>query len=322
MGKAGPLEHSEDCHFLTIFTPSRTGSRPVLVWIHGGSYVTGSGESSSYDASVLSKEGDIVVVNITYRLGVFGYHYGETPAQRNLGLKDQLTALRWIKENIHHFGGDSSRITLAGQSSGGHSVATLIATCREPLFRKAIIQSAPLSFSRTAEKAEKYAGKLQKLAGKPLENATTEELLNAQSAYLSSSKSNLPFQPAGVNLFGPSAVPSLEEVFLTCQKDDVSPLARWLPLPLATLASRFLFISPAKRYAKKLKKEGIRAHLEVFDWRPEGSPLGACHCLELALLFGDWERWKESAMLGNTSKEEWEDRGKALRRRWIDFVKK
>ena len=146
MGEGERIIQNEDCHFLSICTPSREGNRPVLVWIHGGAYIAGCGEESAYDGTALAEEGDIVVVSITYRLGIFGYLYNPEGEPRNLGLKDQMTALRWVHENISRFGGDPDRVTIAGQSAGGHSVASLISCCKEPYFRKAIIQSAPLDF--------------------------------------------------------------------------------------------------------------------------------------------------------------------------------
>ena len=146
MGDGEQTIQNEDCHFLSICTPSRVGSRPVLVWIHGGAYIAGCGEESAYDGTALAQEGDIVVVSVTYRLGVFGYLYNPDGVPQNLGLKDQITALRWVHENIYHFGGDPNYITLAGHSAGGHSVVSLISYCKEPYFCKAIIQSAPLGF--------------------------------------------------------------------------------------------------------------------------------------------------------------------------------
>ena len=104
MGGHDELMQTEDCHFLSIYTPSRKGARPVLVWIHGGAYLAGSGEEAAYDGSMLAEEGDIVVVTISYRLGAFGYLHDIDNRIVNLGLKDQIAALRWVRENISCFG--------------------------------------------------------------------------------------------------------------------------------------------------------------------------------------------------------------------------
>ena len=86
------------------------------------------------------------------------------------------------------------------------------------------------------------------------------------------------------------------------------------------VASRFVLGVPAQKYVKALRAEGVSAEDCCLDWRPEGSPFGACHCLELALLFGSWERWKGVKMLGNVSREEWETEGRALCAKWIAFI--
>lgn len=95
MGEGERTIQDEDCHFLSIYTPSRDGNRPVLVWIHGGAYMAGCGEEAAYDAATLAEEGEIVVVSLTYGLGVFGYLYNPDGAPRNLGLKDQMERYPW-----------------------------------------------------------------------------------------------------------------------------------------------------------------------------------------------------------------------------------
>jgi len=77
MGEREESELAEDCHFLNVWTPSREGKHPVLVWIHGGAYLAGSSEEAAYDGSALCEQGDIVVVTVSYRLGIFGYLYDE-----------------------------------------------------------------------------------------------------------------------------------------------------------------------------------------------------------------------------------------------------
>lgn len=138
---------SEDCLTLNVWTPPRSAQpRPVMVWIHGGAFVNGSG--GIYDARRLAARGDIVVVTINYRLGTLGFlaHPGLGPAGRvgNYGLADQQAALRWVRDNIAGFGGDPAMVTIAGESAGGMSVCDhLVAPGSVGLFRAAIIQSAP-----------------------------------------------------------------------------------------------------------------------------------------------------------------------------------
>ncbi|XP_052891539.1 juvenile hormone esterase-like [Anopheles moucheti] len=118
---------SEDCLYLNVFVPlqeTRTDvgpvKYPVLVFIHGGSFVAGSGEIDGVD---LLMENELIVVTLNYRLGVFGFlKYDRQNISGNYGLNDQLAALQWIQRNVHHFGGDPSRVTLMGHSAGGASV--------------------------------------------------------------------------------------------------------------------------------------------------------------------------------------------------------
>ncbi|MCR5130422.1 MAG: carboxylesterase family protein [Prevotella sp.] len=331
MGENQPLRQDEDAHYLSIYTPSREGSRPVLFWIHGGAFIAGSGEENTYDASALSQEGDIVVVTVSYRLGVLGYLYDENLPCQDMGLKDQIAALRWVHQNIHQFGGDASRVTIAGQSAGGYSVAAMLQEVREPLFQRAIIQSAPFAIKTNREKASSIARRIESILGKPLAEATSEEILEAQASFLAHTDNMMPFEPVVPDLNKPIQTASLEKVLITWQKDDLSPfvelrlggntpMKRRLNLRLSTLLSFLGIYLPSKSFAKRLRKQGVKAEVRQLDWRPEGSHYGACHCLELALLFGDWSRWQGVGMLGKTSREEWLRRGKQLRSEWIEFI--
>jgi len=112
LGKQLVAAMSEDCLFLNVWTPAVDDDRrPVLVWLHGGAFVTGAG--SSYDGAVLARRGDMVVVTVNYRLGLFGYLRGvdicgeALPSTGNEGLLDQLAALTWVNQEIAAFGGDA-----------------------------------------------------------------------------------------------------------------------------------------------------------------------------------------------------------------------
>jgi para-nitrobenzyl esterase len=142
---------SEDCLTINIFRPFQVDDRlPVLVWFHGGSFADGAGGEPLYDGSSLARQG-LVVVTFNHRLGPLGWL---TPAllshetgdlDANLGMMDQIAALRWVAENIAAFGGDAGNVTLFGDTAGATSVAMLMA-CEQAagLFQKAIIQSAKL----------------------------------------------------------------------------------------------------------------------------------------------------------------------------------
>lgn len=139
---------NEDCLFLNVYAPAgaRPGDRkPVLVWIHGGGFVIGSGSQAVYDGAPLVRRGDVVVVTINYRLGVLGFlDLGEQAgdATANAGLLDQIAALRWVRDNVEAFGGDPGNVTIFGESAGGMSVGTLLGTpAARGLFHKAVPQS-------------------------------------------------------------------------------------------------------------------------------------------------------------------------------------
>ncbi|WP_448453145.1 carboxylesterase/lipase family protein [Mycolicibacterium phlei] len=139
-----PRPTSEDCLTLNVWTPPPSSEpRPVLVWIHGGSFLNGSGDI--YGARSLANRG-IVVVTVNYRLGALGFlaHPALGPDAGNYGLADQQAALRWVRDNIAAFGGDPDRVTIAGESAGGMSVCDhLVAPGSAGLFARAIVQSGP-----------------------------------------------------------------------------------------------------------------------------------------------------------------------------------
>jgi para-nitrobenzyl esterase len=154
---------NEDCLYLNVWTPGPDdGKRSVLVWLHGGGYLEGAGSQSWYGGAALALRGDIVVVTINYRLGALGWLYlreagGTFDETANLGLLDQIEALRWVQRNIAAFGGDAANVTLAGQSAGARSAAALLAMPGAAgLFHKAIVQSGN-PHSHDADQATSFA---------------------------------------------------------------------------------------------------------------------------------------------------------------------
>ena len=131
---------SEDCLFLDVYTTNVSLSLPVLFYIHGGAYRGGS--AVSFPSDILALQGVVVVV-IQYRLGPFGFlTTGDSAAPGNFGMLDQVEALKWVKENINHFGGDPSKVTIFGESAGATSVSLhLLSPLSEGLFHQAIAES-------------------------------------------------------------------------------------------------------------------------------------------------------------------------------------
>lgn len=161
----GISQMSEDCLYLNIWTPDCDNrKRPVMVWIHGGGYQTGSGAQLIYRGGQLAVHGDVVVVTLNYRLGAFGFLYLNDliPEHYNVGanngLLDQIEALKWIRQNIAQFGGDPDQVTLFGESAGAMAIATLLACpAAQGLFKRAILQSGSADQVLTREEANKIA---------------------------------------------------------------------------------------------------------------------------------------------------------------------
>ena len=152
-----PERTDEDCLTLNVFTPRPdAAARPVLVWLHGGAFIGGSACAPLYDGKRLTKRGDLVVVTLNYRVGTLGFSFGPDSVA-NLGLFDQIAALRWVREEIAAFGGDPRRVTVFGESAGAGSLLALAGMpAAEGLFQRAIVQSAaPAGVLQPAEAAER-----------------------------------------------------------------------------------------------------------------------------------------------------------------------
>jgi para-nitrobenzyl esterase len=148
LGDAASVD--EDCLYLNVTTPRRRagGKLPVMVWVHGGGYYSGSG--TLYGPERLAVEGGVVVVTLNYRLGVFGFldHPSLGAGSGDYGLEDQQAALRWVHRNAAAFGGDANNVTLFGESAGGVSTcAQLASPAAAGLFQRAIIQSGPCALT-------------------------------------------------------------------------------------------------------------------------------------------------------------------------------
>lgn len=146
---------SEDCLYLNVWTPAADDNRrPVLVFLHGGGVAMGSGSAPLLDGARLAARGDLVVVTLNFRLGALGSLYVPGRVATNAALRDQLLALRWVREEIAAFGGDATDVTLAGQSSGAVAIACLLAgDVARGLFDRAILQSGGLERVRSSAAA-------------------------------------------------------------------------------------------------------------------------------------------------------------------------
>jgi para-nitrobenzyl esterase len=347
------LEHSENCHVLSVTAPSGGERMPVMVWFHGGAYVSGSGESPKYDPDALVTEGRVVVVNVSYRVGILGYCTPLGAPETNLGLHDQLLALKWVRDNIAQFGGDPAQVTLFGQSAGGDSVlCLLLSEAADRLYSRAIIQSAPLGlrYGRDEMTAVMRAAAAEFLSGTDLLTAPVEELLEAQVASLAAAQrfglvGGLAYGPT----FGVDPLPSVDEADLRLShlartvdllvgatkldaapfveiSSTASPLRRLGPLTRAgkraasVVMTRRVFSGPAQRLANRWRENGGSATSYRLDWSPAGAPLGACHCMDLPLLLGTAAAWSDAPMLGPHDDPVDNGLGKRMRGLWSRFA--
>lgn len=160
---SGPMD--EDCLHLNVYSCGlgEARRRPVMVWLHGGGFISGSGAADIFEGTNLTRFGDIVLVTVTHRLGLLGFlplelFAGDAPAAGNVGMLDMVAALEWVRDNIAAFGGDPGNVTVFGQSGGTGKISTLLAMpAAQGLFQKAIMQSGCALILRTPEQAAQHA---------------------------------------------------------------------------------------------------------------------------------------------------------------------
>jgi para-nitrobenzyl esterase len=166
----------EDCLFVNVYTPAADGKRrPVLFWIHGGSYVAGSGRI--YNGRWFAEDHDVVVVNINYRMGALGFmHVGhledDLGSSVNNGILDQICALEWTRDHIAAFGGDPDNVTIFGESAGGTAIAVLMGSpMAEGLFHKAVVHSPNVDLIPVGQGHIEFTNRcIERLGGDPAVN--------------------------------------------------------------------------------------------------------------------------------------------------------
>ena len=177
---------SEDCLYLNIWTPQTdTQKRPVMVWIHGGGNTVGAGSQPRVNGEHLSRMGNVVIVTINYRLGALGFmHAPALGATGNEGLLDQVAALRWVRNEIAHFGGDPNNVTVFGQSAGGFDIAQLMAMpCAEGCFDKSIPMSGSITKQVSPDEGLRASSALFEMLGglDKMRSVDAEKILKCQS---------------------------------------------------------------------------------------------------------------------------------------------
>ncbi len=179
-GPGGVGRSSEDCLSVNVIAPRSESRklRPVMVWVHGGAYAVGSSREMSQQGESLVRDGGVIFVNLNYRLGAFGfldfaaYSTPERTIESNLGLRDIVAALEWVRDNIRSFGGDPDNVTLFGESAGANAVTTLMCVpSARGLFARAIAESSPAEAVYDAEVTERWGADFVELLARQLGSA-------------------------------------------------------------------------------------------------------------------------------------------------------
>jgi para-nitrobenzyl esterase len=263
----------EDYLTVNVWTPSTGGRAPVMVFVHGGAFLAGSGAAPVYDGGAFARDG-VVLVTLNYRLGVPGW-LSLPGAPENRGVLDVIAALRWVRENIGGFGGDPDQVTVFGQSAGGMIVGALLAhPSAEGLFRRAISQSGGLH-GLTREQADLTGQQLAELLGVPRSAGAFAEIPDVEFIAALPKLSSGGLLPFGPLLDADAPVRSGVDLML----GNTSQEARLYQNPELEPAIDGLFETASARLARA---HGA-ARRYLFDWR--GGPYGACHAVELPFVF-------------------------------------
>lgn len=355
----------ENCLTLNVWMPKSALNdntpRPVLLWLHGGGFSSGSGGWDWYDGARLAELGNIVAVTANYRIGPLGYLWLPEIGAENLGSQDQIAALRWVHENIASFGGDPGAITVAGQSAGAFSATQLALNPQtSKLIRRLITQSNPWSLdpqdpALAEEMTRDYLNLLKIDApynlGEALRELPIEELLSRYS--------ELALTTAGPGSIAPPMYPVAggvgmdfnwqdsidagildgKEILIGSTRDEmtaffafnqkVQALNRTACIDLLTaiygesalelyqkyesegvdsrpaeiltaVQTEAVFRSGVVNIGDRHTARGNQAYLYQWDFQPKPDPdrLGATHCGELPFLFGTFDSYRNSPMLG------------------------
>jgi para-nitrobenzyl esterase len=351
-GAMGDLTVDEHCQCLSVTVPEDAvaGDRlPVMVWIHGGSYTSGAGDAPVFDPAALVREQRVVVVAVTYRLGLFGFLGSREGRPANLGLLDQLEALRWVRANIAAFGGDPANVTLFGQSAGGDAVAHLmVAEGADGLFRRAIIQSAPFGIVRGREE---MSAAMAAEAANVAPDAPVEAIVAAQERVAAKAapfglRASMPF---GVQ-YGFDPLPAegelddawrrvaasidvlvgstaREAAFFVPAVPPLEGLVRRRGPARAVLgaavrgATRKVYGAGVASFSRRHRQAGGRGYRYRLVWGPSGSRFAAAHTLDMPLLFGDRAVWEGMPLVAGADWAQVEARGRQLRRLWAEFAR-
>ena len=292
---------SEDCLYLNVWTTAETrkDKQPVMVWIHGGGFTSGSGTVPLYDGDAMSRKG-VVFVTINYRLGIFGFlahpelsDESDLHTSGNYGILDQIAALQWVRDNIEAFGGDPNNVTIAGQSAGAFSVnALVVSPLAKGLFHKAIAQSGGmfarnLSLGQTLQNAEEKGRQL----------TDNMNISSIDSMRIIPADSLLTFPGRWGLTVDEIVIPNTRKIFSSGRQNDVPLITGWN----ADDGVSFGPPETAEQFQKNARKQYGEKSSEFLELFPAGTEAtaGTSQKLLSQLFFGwnnySWARLQSSS---------------------------
>lgn len=339
----------EACQQLSVHAPADIASGetlPVVVYIHGGAYVNGAGDSPYYDPTIFVREQRVIWVAVTYRLGVLGY-LPSSAGPGNLGLLDQVAALRWVHDNIEAFGGDPEKVTILGQSAGGDAVAHLmISEGARGLFRRVISQSPPLGIATGRSDLFDAMGRRLDASGRA--TGPVDHLVSIQERVGQVSAARRSWRHMGMPYtvqYGSHPLPVEEDLDAAWAQvapeidvfmgTNVRETAFYLPKQVAAAGGRVgvvnrgietivrntsdkIFHASVDSFMERHWRSGGRGFRYMVDWGPPTQYYGA-HVIEMPLLFGS-DAWRSSRLLDGLDWADVERLGVELRSVWGEFI--
>lgn len=308
--------YSEDCQYLNIWTSISDNGRlenqkmPVLVYVHGGSYTTGSSADKPFDGEKLATQ-DIVVVTINYRLGPLGFIclpelQKEAGHTGNYGLYDQLVALQWIKHNIEIFGGDSDNITVMGQSAGAMALSHLIVSEQtKGLFNKAVLSSGGGFSNFIAPKEPKNSYAFWKKVMEECNASNIEEFKSVEPEVLYKAWDKVSGETKGSGMI---ASPVVDDIIIKSTEMDDYKNGNYEHIPLIIGSNSEDIVTPVfyemvNGWGKNMalykgdEEERIKCYTYHFSCQLPGDEKGAWHSSDLWYWFGNfndsWRPWEE-----------------------------
>lgn len=345
------LGTDEHCQRLSITAPADAApdeALPVIVWIHGGTYIVGTGDSSLTDPGDLVREQRVVVVTVTYRLGALGY-LGTADRPANLGLLDQAEALRWVRRNIAAFGGDPHRVTAMGESAGADAIAHLLAAFpHEPLMDRAILQSPPLGIRRRRDRMARAASKVVAAldAGSSVEELLAVERPVFAAAMRYGLVGSMPFGvqyghepmppedrveaawavaaprvPLLIGTMGTELTLFSRQVSLVQRAAHSAALDRRVIEPLERWGTRAVFTDGADELAADWAAAGGEVLRYEIPWAAPGNPYRSPHGMDVILQFGGRAVWEGAGVVRGSRWEDFSHAGRVLRAAWGAFAR-